>query len=81
MNLRTAKVRRSFATALMVLGVPLTSGQNARGLVNGTVGAGSHTVTWNAGTAASGVYYAAFTAHDGMGLLRYRTPKKLVVIR
>ena len=32
-------------------------------------------------TVASGVYYAVFTAHDGMGILRYRTVRELVAIR
>ncbi len=40
MSLGTVRVRRSFATAMMVLGATLTFGQNARDLVNGKVGAG-----------------------------------------
>jgi hypothetical protein len=81
MSLRTATVRRSFAMAMMVLGATLTSGQNAWDLVNGKVGAGSHTVKWNAERAASGVYFAVFTAFDGAGVLRFRTVNKLPVIK
>ncbi len=51
------------------------------GVASGTFEAGSRTVTWSAGTVASDIYYAAFTAHDGRGIPRYRTARGLVVIR
>ncbi|MBI5471624.1 MAG: T9SS type A sorting domain-containing protein [Ignavibacteriae bacterium] len=48
-------------------------------LVNGQVAEGYHTATWNAVDAASGVYFARFTATDAGGNLKLNKVSKLLL--
>ncbi|MBI5470860.1 MAG: T9SS type A sorting domain-containing protein, partial [Ignavibacteriae bacterium] len=53
-------------------------GRKVAELVNGQVVEGYHTATWNAGSVASGVYFARFTATDATGAVKLAKVMKLL---
>jgi hypothetical protein len=56
-------------------------GREIATLVDGPVQAGSHSVTWNAGSCGSGVYFARLSASDLVGVLRYLKTTKLELLK
>ncbi|MBI5470964.1 MAG: T9SS type A sorting domain-containing protein [Ignavibacteriae bacterium] len=56
-------------------------GRKVAELVNGQATEGYHTATWNTVDAASGVYFARFTATDGNGAMKFSRISKLVLSR
>jgi N-acetylmuramoyl-L-alanine amidase len=56
-------------------------GREIATLVDGTVQAGSHAVTWNAGSLGSGVYFARLSASDPGGGMRYLKTTKLELLK
>ncbi|HEX7571986.1 MAG TPA: Ig-like domain-containing protein [Bacteroidota bacterium] len=56
-------------------------GREIATLVDGSVQAGSHSVTWNAGSIGSGVYFARLSASDPGGGMRYVKTTKLELLK
>jgi N-acetylmuramoyl-L-alanine amidase len=56
-------------------------GREIATLVDGQVQAGSHSVTWNAGSFGSGVYFARLCASDPGGGIRYLKTTKLEFLK
>jgi hypothetical protein len=56
-------------------------GREIATLVDGLVQAGSHSVTWNAGSFGSGVYFARLCASDPGGGIRYLKTTKLEFLK
>ena len=56
-------------------------GREIASLVDGLVPAGSHSVTWNAASYGSGVYFARLSASDPGGALRYVNTTKLELLK
>ncbi len=56
-------------------------GRKMNELVNGSKGAGYHSAMWNAKDAASGVYFARFTANDASGIARFSKITKLLLMK
>jgi hypothetical protein len=56
-------------------------GREIATLVDGQVQAGSHSVTWNAGSFGSGVYFARLCASDPGGGIRYLKTTKLELLK
>ena len=56
-------------------------GREVATLVDGPVQAGSHSVTWNAGSIGSGIYFARLSASDPGGGMRYVKTTKLELLK
>jgi hypothetical protein len=56
-------------------------GRKLSELVNGSREAGYHSITWNASNAASGVYFARFTAADANGNVKLSKVSKLLLAK
>jgi len=56
-------------------------GRQVVALANGRYQSGYHSVTWNASSTSSGVYFARFSVTNASGLLRYSKVNKLVLMR
>ena len=72
---------RLAADARVTLAVYDLLGQKVATLVDGLVPAGSHSVTWNAGSFGSGVYFARFIASDPGGAVRFTKTAKLQLLK
>ncbi len=69
------------ADARLTLKVFDLLGREIATLVDGPVQAGSHSVTWNAGSLGSGVYFARLSASDPGGGMRYVKTTKLELLK
>jgi hypothetical protein len=56
-------------------------GRQVAELASGHREVGRHSVTWNAGNQASGIYFARFTVTDAFGTMKYSRVNKLVVMK
>ncbi len=56
-------------------------GRKVTELLNGSEEAGYHSATWNAGSVASGVYFARFTATDANGTIKLNKVNKLLLTK
>ncbi len=58
-----------------------TIGQKVKELINGSEAAGEHTLIFNAGNLASGIYIYQITAESFNGSADFRTSKKMMLLR